>query len=86
LKGSLGPSKLDGKEDEIPMLLGKRVSKASIAKILDVAPSTLHSFIQSRRLEPKKRQRAWRIRLHRSGSASKKSSGFCCPQLTGSSG
>ena len=26
-KGSLGPSKLDGKEDEIQMLLGKRVSK-----------------------------------------------------------
>jgi DNA-binding CsgD family transcriptional regulator len=57
-KGSLGPSKLDGKEGEIQMLLGKRVSKASIAKILDVAPSTLHSFIQSRRLEPKKRRQA----------------------------
>ena len=36
-KGSLGPSKLDGKEGEIQMLLGKKVSKASIAKILDVA-------------------------------------------------
>jgi DNA invertase Pin-like site-specific DNA recombinase len=57
-KGSLGPSKLDGKEGEIQMLLGKQVSKASIAKILDVAPSTLHSFIQSRRLEPKKRRQA----------------------------
>jgi DNA invertase Pin-like site-specific DNA recombinase len=56
-KGSLGMSKLDGKEGEIQMLLGKKVSKASIAKILDVAPSTLHSFIQSRRLEHKKRQR-----------------------------
>jgi hypothetical protein len=50
-------SNLDGKEGEIQMLLGKKVSKASIAKILDVAPSTLHSFIQSRRLEHKKRQR-----------------------------
>jgi DNA invertase Pin-like site-specific DNA recombinase len=50
-KGSLGPSKLDGKEGEIRILLGKRVSKASIARILDVAPSTLHSFIRSRRLE-----------------------------------
>ena len=40
------------------MLLGKQVSKASIAKILEVAPSTLHSFIQSRRLEPKKRRQA----------------------------
>jgi serine/threonine protein kinase len=57
-KGSIGPSKLDGKEGEIQMLLGKRVSKALIAKILDVAPSTLHSFIQSRRLEPKKRRQA----------------------------
>jgi DNA invertase Pin-like site-specific DNA recombinase len=57
-KGWLGPSKLDGKEGEIQMLLGKKVSKASIAKILDVAPSTLHPFIQSRRLEPKKRRQA----------------------------
>jgi hypothetical protein len=57
-KGSLGPSKLDGKEGEISMLLGQRVSKASIAKILEVAPSTLHSFIRSRRLEPKKRRQA----------------------------
>ncbi len=57
-KGSLGPSKLDGKEGEIQMLLGKKVSKASIAKILDVAPSTLHSFIQSRCLASKTRRRA----------------------------
>jgi hypothetical protein len=40
------------------MLLGKRVSKALIAKILKVAPSTLHSFIRSRRLEPKNRRQA----------------------------
>ena len=57
-KGSVGPSKLDGKEAEIQMLLGKPVSKASIAKIQDVAPSTLHPFIQSRRLEPKRRRQA----------------------------
>jgi hypothetical protein len=36
------------------MLMGKRVSKASIAKILEVAPTTLHSFIQSRGLDPEK--------------------------------
>lgn len=59
-KGSLGPSKLDGKEGEIQMLLGKQVSKASIAKILDVAPSTLHSFIQSRHLDRKRRRQASR--------------------------
>ena len=57
-KGFLGPSKLDGKEGEIQMLLGKKVSKASIAKILDVAPSTLNSFIQLRRLEHKNRRQA----------------------------
>ena len=57
-KGSLGHSKLDGKEGEIPRLLGQRVSKASIAKIREVAPSPLHSFIQSRRLGPKKRRQA----------------------------
>jgi 3-methyladenine DNA glycosylase Mpg len=52
------PAKLDGKESEIQMLLDQRVSKASIAKILEVAPCTLHSFIRSRRLEPKKRGQA----------------------------
>ena len=49
-KGSHGPSKLDGKEDEIKMLLSKKVSKASIAKILDVSRSTLLYFISSREL------------------------------------
>ena len=56
-KGSRGKSKLDGKEDEIQMLLGKAVSKASIAKIVDVAPNTLHHFIKTRELEPRKRRR-----------------------------
>ncbi len=49
-KGSHGPSKLDGKGDEIQMLLGKKVSKASIAKILDVSRSTLLYYISSRQL------------------------------------
>jgi DNA invertase Pin-like site-specific DNA recombinase len=49
-KGSLGPSKLTGWEAEIQSLLAKTVSKASIAKILGVSRSTLHAFIQSRRL------------------------------------
>jgi len=40
------------------VLLGQWVSKASIAKILEVAPSTLHCFIQSRRLEPRNRRQA----------------------------
>jgi DNA invertase Pin-like site-specific DNA recombinase len=49
-KGVLGTSKLTGREAEIQSLLAKTVSKASIAKILGVSRSTLHSFIQSRRL------------------------------------
>jgi DNA invertase Pin-like site-specific DNA recombinase len=50
LKGVLGTSKLTGHEAEIQHLLAKTVSKASIAKILGVSRSTLHAFIQSRRL------------------------------------
>lgn len=49
-KGSHGPSKLDGKESEIQMLISKKVSKASIAKILDVSRSALLYFISSRQL------------------------------------
>lgn len=49
-KGSHGVSRLDGKEDEIQMLLAKKVSKASIAKILDVSRSALLYFISSREL------------------------------------
>ena len=45
-----------GKKTRSRCCWSKKVSKASIAKILDVAPSTLHSFIQSRRLESKKRR------------------------------
>ena len=57
-KASLGRSRFDGKEGEISMLLGKRVSKASIATILEVAPRTLHSFIRSRCLDHKRRRPA----------------------------
>ncbi len=49
-KGSLGKSKLDGREEEIQMLLGKGVSKASIAKITGVSRTNLLHFIQSRKL------------------------------------
>jgi DNA invertase Pin-like site-specific DNA recombinase len=51
-KGSLGKSKLDGKEGEIRMLLEKEVSKASIAKIMDVSATNLRHFIQTRKLTP----------------------------------
>ena len=52
-KGSLGKSKLDGKEEEIRMLLEKTVSKASIAKIVGVSRTTLRHFIRTRKLNPK---------------------------------
>ena len=51
-KGALGKSKLDGKEEDIRMLLGKEVSKASIAKILDVSRSALCHFIETRKIVP----------------------------------
>jgi DNA invertase Pin-like site-specific DNA recombinase len=55
-KGSLGKSKLDGKEAEITQLLQKKVSKASIARIVDVDPMTLDHFIRTRKLQPAKRR------------------------------
>ena len=52
-KGSLGTSKLDGKEEEIRMLLEKEVSKASVAKIVGVSRTALHHFIRTRKLDLK---------------------------------
>src|SRR4051812_48193480 len=51
-KGSLGKSKLDGKEAEIRKLLDKEVSKASIAKIMEVSSTNLRHFIRTRKLTP----------------------------------
>lgn len=51
-KGSLGKSKLDGKEEEIQTLLGKGVSMTSLAKIMDVSRTALYSFIKNRNLVP----------------------------------
>lgn len=50
-KGALGKSKLDGKEDEIKLLLSKSVSKTSIAKILNVSRTALYGFIETRALD-----------------------------------
>ena len=52
-KGTLGKPKLDGKEEEIRILLQKQVSKASIAKIVGVSRTSMHHFINSRKLDPK---------------------------------
>lgn len=49
-KGSLGHSKLDGKEEEIRKYLKLGVSKMSLSKILGISYSTLFAFIRSRRL------------------------------------
>ena len=51
-KGPLGKSRLDGKEQDIRVLLGKNVSRASIAKILDVSRSALYHFIETRKIVP----------------------------------
>jgi DNA invertase Pin-like site-specific DNA recombinase len=52
-KGSLGKSKLEGKEGEIRMLLEKEVSKASIAKIVGVSSTNLRHYIRTRKLNAK---------------------------------
>ena len=49
-KGKLGPSKLDGREEELKKLLGLQVSKASIAKITGVDRATLVHFIKTRNI------------------------------------
>ena len=51
-KGALEKSRLDGKEQDIRVLLGKDVSKASIAKILEVSRSALYHFIETRKMVP----------------------------------
>ena len=61
-KGALGKSKLDGKEEEIRMLLEKTVSKASIAKIVGVSRTALHHFIKTRELTPEASKRASKSR------------------------
>ena len=52
-KGVLGKSRLDGKEEEIRLLLQKQVSNASIAKIVGVTRPTIYRFIKTRRLRPR---------------------------------
>ncbi len=49
--GSLGKSKLDGKEDEIKGLLKHKVAKAAISRIMGVSRPALYDFIESRKLE-----------------------------------
>src|SRR5262245_31641234 len=53
-QGAFSKSKLDDKAGDIRSLLQKHVSKASIARIMDVSPTTLHHFIRTRKLQPMK--------------------------------
>lgn len=49
-KGSPGRSKLNGEEEDIKEFLSKKVSKASIARIIGVSYTALCSFIKSRKI------------------------------------
>ena len=51
-KGSLGVSRLDGKEDEIRRFLDLGVSKTAIAKLTGVSRTALYSFMSTRGLRP----------------------------------
>lgn len=50
----IGKSKLDKNKDQIIDLLSKNVSKASIAKILNVSPQTIQHYVKTRDLAPNK--------------------------------
>ena len=49
-KGTIGKSKLDGKEDEIKRFLKGGINKTNIARYLNVSWSTLENFIKTRKL------------------------------------
>ena len=51
-KGSLGVSRLSGKEDDIRRFLELGVSKTAIAKLTGVSRTTLYSFMSTRGLKP----------------------------------
>ena len=62
-KGSLGVSRLDGRQDQIRHFLHLGVSISSIAKITGVSRTTPYSFMRTRGL----RADAERVSLHESG-------------------
>ena len=49
-KGSTGPSKLDGHEEEIKKYISLGVNTTNIARIFQVSRSTVSNFIKSRKL------------------------------------
>jgi DNA invertase Pin-like site-specific DNA recombinase len=50
-KGTIGKSKLDGKEKEIKEYLAKKVNRANLARIYGVSFPTIENFIKSRNLK-----------------------------------
>ena len=50
-KGTIGKSKLDGKEREIKEYMGKGVNRANIARIYGVSFPTLDNFLKTRHLK-----------------------------------
>ena len=51
-KGSLGGSRLNGKEDDIRRFLDLGLSKTAIAKLTGVSRTALYSFMRTRGLKP----------------------------------
>lgn len=49
-RGSLGASKLDGKQEQVQELMKHKVSKSAIARMLGVSRTTLLDYIRSRNL------------------------------------
>ncbi len=54
-KGSLGVSRLDGREDDIRRFLELGLSKTAIAKLTGVSRTALYSFMNTRGLGPRRR-------------------------------
>ena len=62
-KGSLGVSRLNGKEDDIRRFFELGVSKTAIAKLTGMSRTTLYSFMRIRGLKPS----PYRVFLYESG-------------------
>jgi DNA-binding CsgD family transcriptional regulator len=49
-KGTIGKSKLDGREDEIKRMIAGGINKANLARYLGVSWATIDNFIKTRKL------------------------------------
>lgn len=71
-KGSLGKSKLNGREKEIEELLAKGMTRAALARYLSVTPPTLTSFMKSRLPDLHERYKKPSRKQHEIGEAEAK--------------